>query len=99
MVLRALQTYGAIVADNGSSWYISGAPDDRFDNDDLHTLGNLRGSDFEAVDARSLMADPTSGRVAGAPTVTTSTTTTTTTTVPSERAHRERRMRVRSGPS
>ncbi len=106
IVLTALKKYGAIVADNGSSWYISGAPDDRFDNDDLHSLANLHGSDFEAVDARSLMADRTSGRVAGSPpptTTTTSTSTTTTTTtsttVPVERSHRTRRDRVRSGAS
>ncbi len=102
IVLAALAKYGAIVADNGSSWYISGAPDDRFDNEDLHSLQGLRGSDFEAVDARSLMADPTSGRVAGSTTTTTTistttTTTTTTTTVPSARAHRQRRPRARSG--
>jgi len=76
VVLRALKRYGAIVADNGSSWYISGAPDDRFDNDDLHSLQNLRGSDFEAVDSSSLIADPNSGRVAGTPTASTTTTTT-----------------------
>jgi hypothetical protein len=63
VVVRALQQYGAIVADNGSSWYVSGAPDDRWDNDDLHGLGALKGSDFEFVDASSLTADPNSGRV------------------------------------
>jgi hypothetical protein len=98
VVVRALQRYGAIVADNGSSWFISGAPDDRFDNDDLRTLRTLRGADFEAVDSSSLIADPGSGRVAGAPPTATTTTTTTTTapTPPPERTHRARRDRARN---
>jgi hypothetical protein len=50
IVARALQRYGALLADNGSPWYFSGAPDHRWDNDDLHTLGRLQGSDFEVVD-------------------------------------------------
>ena len=54
IVARALQRYGALLADNGSPWYFSGAPDRRWDNDDLHTLGRLRGSDFEVVDTSSL---------------------------------------------
>ena len=49
-VARALKRYGLIVADNGSDWYISGAPDRRWDNDQLHTLGGLSGRDFEVVD-------------------------------------------------
>jgi hypothetical protein len=49
VILRALQKYGMIMADNGSSMYISGAPDDRWSNDDLHNLGNLAASDFEVV--------------------------------------------------
>ena len=64
VVARAMQTYGVIVADNGSAWYLSGVPDDRWDNDGLRTLGTLTGADFEAVEASSLMADPDSGRVA-----------------------------------
>jgi hypothetical protein len=54
VVLRALKRYGMIVADNGSPWYISGAPSSGWNNDDLHSLGRLTGSDFEAVDTRSL---------------------------------------------
>jgi hypothetical protein len=49
VVLIALKRYGMLVADNGSSWYISGAPDARWKNDDLHTLGRVKGSDFEVV--------------------------------------------------
>ncbi len=40
--------------DNGSPWYISGAPDPRGSNDDLHSLGRLTGADFEVVDTSSL---------------------------------------------
>jgi hypothetical protein len=65
VILQAMKTYGLIVADNGSPWYISGAPDERWDNDVLHQLGNLQGSDFEAVDESSLMVDPNSGQAAG----------------------------------
>jgi hypothetical protein len=53
-VLRALKEYGMIVADNGSSWFISGSPDPRWSNDDLHTLGRVSGSAFEVVDTSSL---------------------------------------------
>jgi hypothetical protein len=50
-VARAMKVYGLIVADNGSDWYVSGTPDRRWDNDQLHALHDLRGSDFEVVDA------------------------------------------------
>ena len=40
-----------MLADNGSSWYISGDPDSRWNNDDLHALTTIAGSNFEAVDA------------------------------------------------
>jgi hypothetical protein len=49
IVLTALKRYGMLVADNGSSWFISGAPDSSWSNDDLHTLGRVKGSDFEVV--------------------------------------------------
>jgi hypothetical protein len=52
IVLVALKRYGMLVADNGSSWYITGAPDPRWSNDQLHTLGRVRGSDFEVVQGR-----------------------------------------------
>jgi hypothetical protein len=65
-IAQAMKTYGIILADNGSSWYVSGAPDERWNNDVLHQLDVLRGSDFEAVDATSLMLNPDSGQVAGA---------------------------------
>jgi hypothetical protein len=61
VILRAMKKYGLILADNGSAWYISGKPDDRWNNTNLHTLGNLLGSNFEAVDTSTLMIDPNSG--------------------------------------
>ena len=45
VILTALKRYGMIVADNGSNWFLSGAPDDRWSNDDLHALGAIPGSD------------------------------------------------------
>jgi hypothetical protein len=62
VILQAMKTYGIILADNGSSWFISGAPDERWDNDVLHELGQVHGSDFEAVAVSSLMVDPNSGQ-------------------------------------
>jgi hypothetical protein len=49
VILKAMQQYGIIMADNGSSMFISGAPDDRWDNSDLHNLGAVTTSDFEVV--------------------------------------------------
>jgi hypothetical protein len=49
VILRALQEYGMIMADNGSSMFLGGTPDDRWDNNDLHTLGAVKSSDFEVV--------------------------------------------------
>jgi hypothetical protein len=49
IVLEALKRYGMIVADNGSDWYISGAPDPRWSNEQLHTLHRVTGSAFEVV--------------------------------------------------
>ncbi len=61
VILTAMKRYGLILADNGSSWYISGAPDERWDNDVLHEIKNIPGSAFEAVDTSGLMIDPDSG--------------------------------------
>ena len=49
VVLRALKTYGMIVADNGSDWFISGVADSRWNDGEINTLKQLRGSDFEVV--------------------------------------------------
>jgi hypothetical protein len=54
VILRALKLYGMILADNGSPWFISGASDRRYNDDDLHDLGKLKGSDFEVVDTSGL---------------------------------------------
>jgi hypothetical protein len=54
IVLRALQRYGMLVADNGSDWFISGAPSSGWKNDDLASLRGVKGSDFEVVDDSAL---------------------------------------------
>jgi hypothetical protein len=63
VILRALKRYGMFLADNGSAWFLSGTPDERWDNDILNELKQVRGSDFEAVDESSLMQNPDSGQV------------------------------------
>ena len=65
VILQALKTHGAIVADIGSSWYVSGVPDSRWNNDVLAALGHVPGGDFEVVDPGSIMVGPTSGQVRG----------------------------------
>ena len=54
VVLRALKRYGMIVADNGSDWFISGAPHDEWDNDQLHALKSVKGKHFVVVDTSKL---------------------------------------------
>ena len=49
VILTALKTYGMIMADNGSAMYLSGAPDNRWDNNDLHNLSQVPASAFEVV--------------------------------------------------
>lgn len=61
IILEAMKTYGLILADNGSPWFISGGPDERWDNDMLRELKQLVGADFEVVDTSSLMVDENSG--------------------------------------
>lgn len=63
ILLQAMKKYGIILADNGSNWYVNGAPDERWDNDMLHLLDVLTGNDFEAVDTSVLMVDTNSGEV------------------------------------
>jgi hypothetical protein len=62
IILRALKKYGIMIADNGASWFLSGAPDSRWNNDELHDLGRIHGSDFEAVDVSGLMISSDSGQ-------------------------------------
>jgi hypothetical protein len=56
VVLQALKTYGMIVADNGTSWYITGAADARWDDNDLNQLKTVPGSQFDVVDTGSVTA-------------------------------------------
>jgi len=64
VILRALKKYGMILADNGSSWFISGVPDPGWNDDALvNELRQVHGDDFEAVDVSSLMLDLDSGQV------------------------------------
>jgi hypothetical protein len=49
VILTAMKKYGIILADIGSNLYITGAPDERWNNDELTTLKNVKGSDFELV--------------------------------------------------
>ncbi|MEY2449595.1 MAG: hypothetical protein QOH79_3071 [Acidimicrobiaceae bacterium] len=67
VILQAMKTYGVIVADNGSPWYMTGVPDERWNNDELQLLRNVRGSDFEAVDESGLMVSSSSGAALGGP--------------------------------
>jgi hypothetical protein len=62
VILRALKKYGMIVADNGSAWYLSGAPDGRWNDDELHALGRVSGANFEVVDEAGLQVAPNSGQ-------------------------------------
>src|SRR5207245_8514484 len=62
VILRCLKKYGMMIADNGSAWFISGAPDSRWNNTNLSDLRRVVGSDFEAVNVSSLTIDPDSGQ-------------------------------------
>jgi hypothetical protein len=63
VILVALKHYGMILADNGSAFYLTGAPDRRWNDDDLHRLNGVKGSDFEAVDESDWQMVSDSGRV------------------------------------
>ncbi len=54
VILTALQQYGMLLADNGSPLYVTGAPNANWNDDDLHGLQQLHGSDFEVVDTSTL---------------------------------------------
>jgi hypothetical protein len=65
VIFTAFKRYGLILADNGSDWFISGAPDPLWDDSMLvDNFKKLKGSDFEAVDESGLMLDPSSAQVA-----------------------------------
>jgi hypothetical protein len=87
IILTALKRYGMIVADNGSNWYLSGAPDDRWSNDDLHALGAIPGSDFEVVNTSSLIVNQDSGQARSQPGAPTATAATASATASASEAH------------
>ncbi|MEO8276591.1 MAG: hypothetical protein ABI639_10240 [Thermoanaerobaculia bacterium] len=60
-ILAALKKYGMIVADNGTDWYLNGAPDARWDDDELSIINDIPGSAFEVVNVSSLLIDANSG--------------------------------------
>ena len=72
VILQALKTYGMIVADNGSGWYISGEPSSRWDDEELSELSDVLGSDFEAVDLTPIVSglSASSGSTTGGTSVT-----------------------------
>lgn len=55
VILTALKKYGMFLADNGSAWYLSGAPNSGWADDDLHDLNQIQGSDFEAVETGTIV--------------------------------------------
>lgn len=57
VILRCLKTYGMILADNGSDWFISGAPDDRWDNEALGAIKRVKGGDLEVVQMGTLTTE------------------------------------------
>lgn len=65
VIAQAMKTYGLIVADNGSPWFIGGTQDDRWDDDALNALKGFTGADFEAVDVSGLRVSPDSAAVHG----------------------------------
>jgi hypothetical protein len=65
VILQATRTHGLVVADNGSSGFIGGVPDERWDNDALHQLRRVTLADFEAVDTTPLRGSPASAATRG----------------------------------
>jgi hypothetical protein len=55
VVLKALKRYGMILADNGGNWFITGAPDSRWNDDELAALKRVRGKDLEVVETGNLV--------------------------------------------
>ena len=56
VIIRAMKRYGMILADNGSNWFVSGAPDSRWNDDDLSSLRQIKGQDFEVIEMTGLVA-------------------------------------------
>ena len=55
VILQALKTYGMILADNGSDFYLSGSPHPRWNDNELKALGHVKGSDLEVVQMRDII--------------------------------------------
>jgi hypothetical protein len=70
VILTALKQYGMFIADNGSNWFLSGAPNAGWDDNALSSLRNVLGSNFEAVDESGWIVNANSGQVKGGPTAT-----------------------------
>jgi muconolactone delta-isomerase len=62
VIAQALKHYGMTLADNGSPWFLSGAPDERWNNDNLRDLTRIHGKDFTAIDVTPLLIHPDSGQ-------------------------------------
>ena len=60
VILQAMKKYGMIVADNGSNWFVSGAHDPAWDDDELSALSQIKGSDFEVVNTPNRLELPVS---------------------------------------
>ena len=56
VILTALQRYGMIVADNGSDWFLSGAPDPRWNDEEIQTMKLIKGHDFEVVKMEGIVS-------------------------------------------
>lgn len=57
-ILTAMKKYGMLLADNGSGFFVSGAPDPRWNDDNLHTIKQIKGSDFEVVRMGTVVTNP-----------------------------------------
>ncbi|MBI1338185.1 MAG: hypothetical protein GC164_14670 [Phycisphaera sp.] len=57
VILEGLKKYGLMLADNGSDWFITGCPDNRWNADNLHWLNHVKGQDFEVVDTGPVYTD------------------------------------------
>jgi hypothetical protein len=64
VILNALKKYGAILADNGSSWYLTGAPDSRWNDSEMATISQVLGSNMQAVAEPNFAVEANSGAVA-----------------------------------
>jgi hypothetical protein len=58
VLLTAMKTYGLIVADNGSPWFVTGAPDPRWNDSDLHLINQITGNDFVVVNTSHFRNGP-----------------------------------------